>query len=104
MIGSVEDEEDQEQSSGQIEAAEFEGQEAEEVGDEMGAPDEMSEEAWFIPLWFARERPRTFYKGTDPEWASFVKFAEDKDRDQYVRSEYIHGLRIHMRLITWQMN
>ena len=101
MIGSIEDEEDQEQSVRQIEGAELEGQEAEEVGDEMGVPGEMSEETWFIPLWFARERPRTFYKGTDLEWASFVKFSGDKDRGQYVRSEYIRGLQIHMRLTIW---
>lgn len=63
---------------------------SEEEGEEdVEVPDEMPEDAIFIPLWFARQLPPTFYKGTDPEWQSFIEFSKDKKRSQMVRSTYI---------------
>ena len=54
--------------------------------DDADVPEEMPEDALFIPLWFAREKPKTFYKGTDPEWQSFVDFSKDRKRSQFIRS------------------
>ena len=56
--------------------------------EDVKIPDEMPEDAIFIPLGFARQLPQTFYKGTDPEWQSFIEFSKDKKRSQLVRSTY----------------
>lgn len=55
----------------------------EEDGD---VPADMPEDALFIPLGFARQKPQAFYKGTDPEWQSFVDFSKDRKRSQLIRS------------------
>ena len=62
-----------------------EAQKSEEE-DDADIPEEMPEDALFIPLWFARKKPKTFYKGTDPEWQSFVDFSKDRQRSQFIRS------------------
>lgn len=49
-------------------------------------PDTTPEGAIFIPLWWAKERRRTFYKGSDPEWQGFIKFAKDEKRKNLIRS------------------
>ena len=49
-------------------------------------PDIMPDDALFIPLGLARQRPQTYYKGTDPEWQSFLEFASDHERTYQVRS------------------
>ena len=54
--------------------------------EDVDIPEEMPEDALFIPLWFARKKPKTFYKGTDPEWQSFVDFSKDRKRSQFIRS------------------
>lgn len=65
------------------------GEEKEEEEEEdIQIPDEMPEDATFIPLGFAKQLPQTFYKGTDPEWQSFIEFSKDKKRSQLVRSMY----------------
>jgi hypothetical protein len=57
--------------------------------DEDGlVPEDQPENAWFIPLGLAKEMPKTFYKGTDPEWVSFVEFSKDKTRNAKVRRMY----------------
>ena len=61
------------------------GKEGEEEED-VQIPDEMPEDAIFVPLGLARQLPQTFYKGTDPEWQSFIAFSKDKKRNQAVRS------------------
>lgn len=58
----------------------------EEEGDDVEVPSEPPEDAWFIPLGLARQRPQTFYKGSDPEWQSFVEFSHDKKRNHFIRS------------------
>jgi len=62
--------------------------EGEEKEEDFQVPDEIPEDAIFIPLGFARQLPQTFYKGTDPEWQSFIEFSKDKKRSQLVRSAY----------------
>ena len=55
-------------------------------GNENEIPDTLPEDALFIPLSSPRRRPTTFYKGTDPEWQSFIRFSEDSEKCQYIRS------------------
>ena len=64
---------------------ESEDDEDEEEEDEDIVPDTIPEDAWFIPLGFAHQRPRTFYRGSDPEWQSFVDFAKDKKKNAQIR-------------------
>lgn len=42
----------------------------------------------FIPLGFAYELPREFYKGSDPEWQSFIKLARDKKQCDFLKSNH----------------
>ena len=46
----------------------------------------MPEDAIFIPLGFTHQRPQEFYKGSDPEWQSFIEFRKDREREKAVRS------------------
>ena len=49
----------------------------------------MPEDAIFIPLGFTRQRPQTYYKGSDPEWQSFLEFRRDRDKEKAVRSKFL---------------
>ena len=68
------------------------GNEGEEDQDEVVVPDEPPEDAWFIPLGWARQCPPVLYKGSDPEWQSFVAFSKDKQRGLSVRSRSLRKL------------
>ncbi|KAI4255308.1 MAG: hypothetical protein LQ352_002640 [Teloschistes flavicans] len=48
--------------------------------------EQNDEDAIFIPLGFAYELPRNFYKGSDPEWQSFVRLSKDKKQCQFLKS------------------
>ncbi|KAL8708300.1 MAG: hypothetical protein Q9220_006775 [cf. Caloplaca sp. 1 TL-2023] len=41
---------------------------------------EEDEDTLFIPLGFAYKLPQRYYKGSDPEWQSFVELARDRKR------------------------
>ena len=56
--------------------------------DDFEVPDTMPEDALFIPLGRVRQRPHTHYKGSDPEWQSFVEFGNDRQRPAAVRSMF----------------
>ena len=58
----------------------------EDEENEAEIPEEMPEDAIFIPLGFTRQRPPTFYRGSDPEWQSFLEFRKDHDKEKAVRS------------------
>ena len=62
------------------------GEQTEEGEEEVDIPETMPEDAIFIPLGFARQRPETFYKGTDPEWQSFIEYRKDREREPAVKS------------------
>ncbi|KAH0272482.1 hypothetical protein KCU91_g6663, partial [Aureobasidium melanogenum] len=47
------------------------------------------ENSLFIPLTWAKKLPRTFYKGSDPEWQEFVKVSKDKARHKKIQSELV---------------
>ena len=57
--------------------------------DDFQIPEEKPENAVFIPLGFTRQLPHTFYKGTDPEWQSFMEFAKNKQRTLAIRSKLL---------------
>ena len=56
--------------------------------DDVQVPETMPEDALFIPLGRIRQRPHTHYKGSDPEWQSFVEFGNDRQRPAAVRSMF----------------
>ena len=51
-------------------------------------PDQLPEDAIFIPLWWGKKKPVEYYKGSDPEWKGYVKFAQDKQKVKAVRGTY----------------
>lgn len=55
--------------------------------DDITVPDEIPDDAIFIPLGRARQRPKEYYKGSDQEWQSFMELAHDKKRNVLVRRE-----------------
>jgi len=61
-------------------------EEEEDVEGEVQIPDEMPEDALFIPVGLTRQRPQEFYKGTDPEWQSFIEFRKDPGKEKVIRS------------------
>lgn len=64
-----------------------EATQAVEVSDEDDiVPEEQPEDALFIPLGWPQRRPREFYKGSDPEWQSFLEFARNEKQGRFVRS------------------
>lgn len=64
------------------------------VKDEDGEKDgenqeENQEDAIFIPFGFVHELPRTYYKGTDPEWQSFFEFSVDRRKINSVQRKHL---------------
>ena len=57
---------------------------------------EGDEDAICIPLTIAKKMPREYYKGSDPEWHEFRKWAADKDQMQKVYSKFTFGLLRHV--------
>lgn len=84
---SIEEIEDDTQEQTADRKADQEGEwEEQEEGDE----DEYAEEdSTFIPMTWATKLPRSFYKGSDPEWRAFVKFAKDKPRHKKIQDELV---------------
>jgi hypothetical protein len=71
-----------------------EEEEVEEEGKDgftrVGAGEEEDEEeGMFIPFTWPKEQPRTYYKGSDPEWKEFIKFAKNKTIHKDVQSKLI---------------
>ena len=60
--------------------------------DDVQVPDTMPEDAFFIPLGRIRQLPQTHYKGSDPEWQSFVEFGQDRERPAAVRSMFTSSI------------
>ncbi|KAL5114711.1 hypothetical protein ACEQ8H_007380 [Pleosporales sp. CAS-2024a] len=51
----------------------------------------------FLPTGFSRPRPRTFYRGSDPEWQEFRKIATDRPRVDRIRNELTTMMRLVMQ-------
>lgn len=60
---------------------------AAEEGDD--GPFYVEEDSTFIPMTWAKALPRTFYKGSDPEWQEFLKVARDKPRHKKIQDELV---------------
>ena len=52
----------------------------EEEEKDIQLPVTMPEDAVFIPLWFPKEKPHYFYKGSDPEWQNYATLAKDEEK------------------------
>ncbi|QIW96147.1 hypothetical protein AMS68_001665 [Peltaster fructicola] len=50
---------------------------------------EAAEDSLFIPMTWAQKMPKTYYKGSDPEWQEFIKIANDKERQKRILSDLI---------------
>ncbi|KAK4952401.1 hypothetical protein LTR10_009207 [Elasticomyces elasticus] len=67
----------------------------EEDGVEITPEEEASgifyadESSTFIPFTWPKPLPRTFYKGSDPEWKEFIKVAQNKPRHKDLQSELV---------------
>ncbi len=70
------------------EISEIEDDEEDEE-DEEGIPEIMPEDALFIPFGSVHKLPRTYYKGSDPEWQSFIELANDKVRSDNLRCKLV---------------
>ncbi|KAI4280765.1 MAG: hypothetical protein L6R38_004191 [Xanthoria sp. 2 TBL-2021] len=44
-------------------------------------------DTFFIPLGFAYQLPQTFYKGSDPEWQSFIQLSRNKKKCSALKNE-----------------
>ena len=79
----------------EVEQTEEAGQNAEGEADEEGEEEEdgppfyADEENTFIPLTWSKKLPRTYYRGSDPEWQEFIKVAKDKSRHKKVQDELV---------------
>ncbi|KAF2118124.1 hypothetical protein BDV96DRAFT_569283 [Lophiotrema nucula] len=76
----------------QEEGVEVEDDEEEEE-DEDDEEEDEDDALVFLPTGFSRAKPRSFYKGTDPEWQEFVRIAPDRKRIDQVRGELISLVR-----------
>lgn len=74
----------------------------EEQGEEEEEDEFADEDSTFIPMTWATKLPRTFYKGSDPEWKEFVKIAKDKPRHKQLQDELVQlvfsGAKQHPRV------
>jgi hypothetical protein len=69
----------------EIEIQEGGEEEEEEEHEESDFADESS---LFIPLTWTKKLPRSFYKGSDPEWQEFVKVSKDKARHKKIQCKH----------------
>lgn len=82
--------EEEEAEQGDETTQKAEGEEGEEVEEEEdGPPFYADEENTFIPLTWSRKLPRSYYRGSDPEWQDFIKVAKDKSRHKKVQDELV---------------
>ncbi|KAL9029617.1 MAG: hypothetical protein Q9196_002159 [Gyalolechia fulgens] len=83
LVRSTEDDEDDEGAEEEEEEEEEEGKEpAQETRSETSEGDTI-----FIPLGFAYKLPQRFYKGTDPEWQSFVQLSQNDKLCAFLRNQ-----------------
>ena len=70
-----------------------------EEEDEDFVPDEMPENAWFIPFGWPKQCPKTFYKGSDPEWQEFVALAKNQEKIGLVKSRQCRTCKLKLDMI-----
>ncbi|KAL8639472.1 MAG: hypothetical protein Q9228_003503 [Teloschistes exilis] len=79
------DSETEQSSKGRTEKRDKDGNDNGDKDAEEGGQDD--EDTIFIPLGFAYQLPRKSYKGSDPEWQSFVQLSKDKRQCQYLKNQ-----------------
>lgn len=87
------------------EGVEHEQHEEEGEWEEQEESDEdefADEESTFIPMTWMTKLPRSFYKGSDPEWQEFVKIAKDRPRHKKIQNDLVQlvygGAQKHPRV------
>ncbi|KAG9188813.1 hypothetical protein G6011_07518 [Alternaria panax] len=55
--------------------------------------DEYDDAILFLPTGLSRPRPKTFWKGSDPEWQEFRRLATDRARVEKIRGELASMIR-----------
>lgn len=55
--------------------------------------EEYDDAILFLPTGLSRTKPRTFYRGSDPEWQEFKKLSQDRARVERVRQELVNIIR-----------
>lgn len=79
---------------GSFEEVDDEEANEEEDEDEDDKDEEEYDDAiLFLPTGFSRLKPKTFYRGSDPEWQEFKKVAQDKARTERIRQELVNIVR-----------
>jgi hypothetical protein len=58
----------------------------------------------FLPTGLSRPRPKTFWKGSDPEWEEFKKLSGDRPRIEKIRSMCSRILDACQKLTLKQTN
>ncbi|KAJ4287212.1 hypothetical protein N0V90_012610 [Kalmusia sp. IMI 367209] len=68
-------------------------QDDEDEEEEDDYDDEDDEGLIFFPTGFSRPKPRTYYRGSDPEWQEFIRLAPDRQRMDKIRGELVALVR-----------
>lgn len=86
-IETVEDGKQQSTRSGnQISNQEAADEAGQEVEEEYEDDEDYDDAILFLPTGFSRPKPKTFYRGSDPEWQEYRKLAADRPRVEKIRS------------------
>lgn len=86
----LDDEEEEEQKDETAEETDENKPKRLEVGVELTSEDlEADEDSIFIPMTWAEKLPRTFYKGSDPEWQEFLKVSKNPDRIKTIMQDLL---------------
>lgn len=97
---------EQEASGANTEDEEGDGGWQRATGDDMEDDEDYEDDEvalLFFPTGFSRPKPRTFYKGTDPEWQEFIKIASDRTRIDQIRGELVGTIRgIAVKIPQWK--
>jgi hypothetical protein len=78
----------------EVEKADAKGQDPASPGAIGGAEEDEEDDddtediLLFLPTGLSRPGPKTFYKGSDPEWQEFKKLATDRPRVERIRSTF----------------
>jgi hypothetical protein len=59
--------------------------------DQTGGEEEEEASGFFLPIWWPYPEGYVPYKGTDPEWLEFAKFARDPKKRSQVTGEYLRA-------------
>ncbi|KAL8971759.1 MAG: hypothetical protein Q9197_003112 [Variospora fuerteventurae] len=60
---------------------------APEVREKRKGEDSVEDDTIFIPLGFPYKLPRRYYKGTDPEWQSFIQLSKDRKLCNFLKNQ-----------------